>query len=229
LLRAAPRCVFTGDRQRSSSQEVTMRHAVLALAGALAFVPATAPAHAEPFVGRAGSATATVQLRGTDGKAYEVHYTVTALVPQSGAATYSLDIAIAKCTDGACGTAKRYSTKLTSSQVTASDDMTSVDLHAKVLGTTLNVVWSSASDPGATTTPGVRVETAEVNFAFNGADEPADVRAAGWGASCRTQGTYESSYLVAPDGYVTDSGPAPSKSAPTQFATRGRKHATCLV
>lgn len=183
--------------------------------------------HADPYVGRAGTAEASVQLRGTDNKAYTVTLSVSSLTPQGGTASYTLGISIAKCGDGACGTAKRYSMPLTSSQVKAEEDMSSVEVHVTVLGTALSVAW--AADPMATPADGgVRVQSSVVQGDFNTTPRDATVKATLWGATCRASGTTSAPMTVAPEGLAAEGGPRPVSSAPPQFAKKAGRRVTCL-
>ncbi len=186
-------------------------------------------AHADPFVGRLGTATTVVRLRGTDGKAYQATFTAIAVTPQSGAPTYSLDVSIAGCSDGTCAMTRRYAQRLTGGQITATADMTAVTVRVTMLGAPLTIAWTAATDPSPTDTPGLYVAVQGNEGRINADGRAADVRATVWGATCRAQGTYSSPYTVAPDGYASSSGPTPPKSAPPQFAKRARKHVTCLA
>jgi hypothetical protein len=201
-------------------------HTAAAVAAVAAAALAT-PSHAAPFAGRVGRAAATVRLRGTDGRTYAVTFTVRSLAPAGGTATYTLDLGIASCSGFGCGTTKRYSLPLAAGQVQATDDMTSVNVKVPALGTTLALVWTSASDPSSVELPAVEVDTSVTQVAVQGNDRPAQVRATLWGASCRVEGTFASTTAAAPEGYAFDEGPRPPKTAPPQFAKRAKRVASC--
>jgi hypothetical protein len=192
---------------------------------AAALLPVTA--HADPFVGRVGTTSTEVKLRGTDGKAYTVSLGVTVVTPQNGAATYSLTIGITKCADGACGAGKRYVTTLTASQVKADAELNSVDVTATLMGAPFRVVWT-ASEPASPTQPHAHVG-GPIDFTLNGDGQPASVRATLWGATCRADGEVSNTYAVEPDGYAAQSGSAPPKTVPAQFAQRGSRRPSCLI
>lgn len=206
---------------------MNVRHrAVAGALLALALLPGTG--HADPFVGRAGGTSSTIRLRGSDGKVYSVSFEMTSLAPQGGSPSYTLAIGIQKCDDGACSAGKRYVTRLSAAQIHADAELTSVDVHLTALGAPLQVVWTASQQP----TPdqsGVQVTGDVLNVAFNNSDHGASVRATLWGVTCRADGTYHNPYTVAPNGYTTDSGSAPPRTAPAQFVKHGRRVPSCLL
>lgn len=204
-----------------------MRRQLAALALSALALPVPA-AHADPFVGKIGNANGTVRLKGTDGQAYAVTFDVIAVQPQGGTASYQLNITIVKCTFSECPDGRPTTLQLSGSQITAAADMSTVSVKVTTLGTPLTLTWNASEDMDPTG-GGVSVHAASVSSDINNTDYAADLRVVGWGASCRTSGTYSDPTIVsAPDGYAADSGPAPVRSTPRQFVAHGRKKVTCL-
>lgn len=208
---------------------IKTRYVSLALAAAAAGFGAT-PADAN-FVGEVVEGTASVQLRGTDQKTYQVGYTLNGIFPASGSASYTLDIVIARCTEGSCGAQpRRYTLQLSNSQVTHNADRSSFTVSAKTLGTSLQLSWTSLGD-ATVAPPGIRVIAGPVDFQLeaNGGDTEAEVRATAWGAACSVTGGLESSHVIAPQGYAAPGGQTPPSSAPPQFAKRAKRSVGCLA
>ena len=202
------------------------RSVLLTLAAAALLVPAQ-PSMAAPFLGRVNTATTKVQLRGTDKVVYQVEYVLTVVQPQGGTASYTFDIRIARCADGGCTVAKRYTLRPSASQVTTTDDMSEASVRVTTLGTPITISWSANADRPPLARAELSVAGSDGSYSFN-EDPSASARVTAWGATCSAPGTSMSAVVVSDAGYGTAAGPTPSSSTPPQFAKRSQRKVTCV-
>lgn len=203
---------------------LSMRVSVPVVACVVALVAGTA--RAEPFVGRVAEVGSLVHVVGSDGRPYAVQLSLTGVTPTAGATSYTLSLAVARCTPGGCKTGAAWVRQLTAGEVSVAVDESTAAVRTSFMGRPLIAMWTAQpSDSPARANAEVLLPVTSLR-AGSGA-QPAQLQVSLLGAKCRADGQIDARYVVASDGYVLPYGPPPPSRAPSYFAPSGKTRLTC--
>ncbi|HVB27423.1 MAG TPA: hypothetical protein VNE21_05880 [Mycobacteriales bacterium] len=179
------------------------------------------------FAGQVQTATGSINVSGSDGRTYQIGVTVQSATPLGGSPSNQLQITVASCVNGSCGSGLQYQVTLPANAVsfpssTATGTQT-VTVHTRVSGLPFTATWTTNSG----TTPGAVLD---VNNTFtltaNGAT-PGPLSLHLFGLSCSGPGQTRNTEEVVANGVTQLGGGVPPGRSPREFTTVNKHRPRC--